>query len=65
MVANIPPSTYTICPFTKSLALEAKKTAVPAKSSGFPQRAAGVLLIINSLNGCPSTRIGSVCVVAK
>jgi hypothetical protein len=43
---------------------EAKKTAVPAKSSSSPTRAAGVLWLPNQ-NGCPSTRIGSVCVVAK
>ena len=36
---------------TKSDAFEARNTAVPPKSSGSPQRAAGVRLMINSLNG--------------
>ena len=45
MVAKIPPSTYKICPFTKSLALDDKKIAAPAKSFGSPHFAAGVLLI--------------------
>ncbi len=30
---KIPPSTYKICPLTKSEALDAKKTAGPAKSA--------------------------------
>jgi hypothetical protein len=65
MVAKIPPSTYNICPFTKSLALEDKKIAAPDKSSGLPHLAAGVRLMIKSLNGCQSIRIGAVCSVAK
>ena len=51
MVAKIPPSTYKICPFTKSLALDDKKIAAPAKSLGSPHFLAGVLFTIKSLNG--------------
>jgi len=50
--------TYNICPLTKSEAFEARKIAAPFKSSGLPHFPAGVRLIINSLNGCPSVRIG-------
>ncbi len=60
IVAKIPPSTYRIWPFTKSLAFELRKIAAPAKSFGSPHFAAGVLLTIKSLNGCPSTLIAAV-----
>ena len=39
---KIPPSTYRICPFTKSEASEAKNTAGPPRSEASPQRPAGV-----------------------
>lgn len=45
--AAIPPSTYRICPLTKSDAEEARNTAGPCKSSGLPQRSAGVFDMMN------------------
>lgn len=48
--ARIPPSTYRICPVTKSEAREARNTAAPMSSSGLPQRPAGVRCLIQRSN---------------
>ena len=40
--AVIPPSTYSVCPFTKLAASLVRKTQAPTNSSTLPQRPAGV-----------------------
>ncbi len=45
--AAIPPSTYKICPLTKSDASDARNTVGPIKSSGFPHLPAGVFDTMN------------------
>ena len=60
----MPPSTYNTCPLTKFDASDARNTAGPSRSSIVPQRLAGVLDMMNELNGLPGVRRGAVCGVA-
>ena len=67
--ASIPPSTYSICPFTKSDAEDERNTTGPARSKGVPHLFAGVFASIKESKGCllPSgciLRSGAVCEVA-
>ncbi len=52
----MPPSTYRICPLTKSAAGDARNSTPPTRSSVRPQRPAGVRLRTQALNSSSWTR---------
>ncbi len=54
--ASRPPSTYRICPLTKSEAGEARKTTAPPSSDGSPQRRAGTRCSSHATNSGLSWR---------
>ena len=57
--ARIPPSTYKICPFTKSEASDARNTAGPSRSSGVPHLAAGELEAENRITVIDSANLST------